>query len=80
MLTSYIQAAMRRATYERLDNGQFYAEILGLDGVFATAPTLEACREELQSVLEGWIILGLTLGHEIPEIDGHRVEVSLEAA
>ena len=29
-----------------------------------------ACREELQSVLEGWIILGLRLGHTLPVVDG----------
>jgi hypothetical protein len=30
----------------------------------------EACREELKEVLEGWIVLGLSLGHELPEVDG----------
>jgi predicted RNase H-like HicB family nuclease len=80
MLTSYIRTAMHRATYERLQNNQYYAEIPGLDGVFATAPTLEGCRDELQSVLEGWIILGFRLGHEIPAIDGCSLEVTLEAA
>ena len=80
MLTSYIRTAMHRATYEQLENNQYYAEIPGLDGVFATAPTLEGCRDALQSVLEGWIILGLRLGHEIPAIDGYSVEVALKAA
>ena len=80
MLTSYIRTAMHLATYERLESNQYYAEIPGLDGVFATAPTLEECRDELQSVLEGWIILGLRLGHEIPTLDGYSLEVALEAA
>ncbi|MFY9976521.1 MAG: type II toxin-antitoxin system HicB family antitoxin, partial [Chromatiaceae bacterium] len=61
MLTAYIQAAMRRATYELLpDDEGYYGEIPLLEGVFATAATLEDCREELRSVLEGWIILGLS--------------------
>jgi predicted RNase H-like HicB family nuclease len=46
MLTSYIQAAMKRAHYEILtDDGTFYGEIPGFDGVLANAGTLEECRE-----------------------------------
>lgn len=47
MLTDYVQAAMRRATYEILDDGTYYGEIPGFQGVYANAKTLEACREEL---------------------------------
>lgn len=64
MLTEYIRAAMHRATYEILpDDGTFYGEIPGFQGVYANAASLEECREQLQEVLEGWIILGLRLGH-----------------
>jgi predicted RNase H-like HicB family nuclease len=73
MLTAYIQTAMRRAKYELLEDDTFYAEIPALPGVYANAKTLEACREELQEVLEGWIILGLRLGHPLPEIDRIRL-------
>ena len=38
-----------------------------------TGETLESCREELQSVLEDWIVLGLRLGHPIPMIDSIAV-------
>lgn len=66
MLTEYIRAAMRRAAYEILPDGTFYGEISGFQGVYANAETLEACREELREVLEGWIVLGLRLGHSLP--------------
>jgi predicted RNase H-like HicB family nuclease len=66
MLTQYIQAAMRRAVYEILSDGTFYGEIPGFQGVYANAGTLEICREQLQEVLEGWIVLGLRLGHTLP--------------
>jgi predicted RNase H-like HicB family nuclease len=66
MLTSYIRAAMRRATYEILSDGSFYGEISGFQGVWANASTLEGCREELQEVLEGWIVLGLQMRHVLP--------------
>lgn len=71
MLTTYIRAAMGRATYELLANGEgYYGEIPGLHGVWANEDTLERCREELQAVLENWIWLGLRLGHPIPPLDG----------
>ena len=53
MLTNYIRAAMHRARYEiLLDDGTFYGEIPGFEGIYANADTLEACREELEEVLE----------------------------
>jgi len=72
MLTDYIQAAMRRAHYELFEDQPdepYVGTIPGLQGVIATGSSLEACREELQSVLEGWIWLGLKLGHTIPVLD-----------
>ncbi len=80
MLTSYIQAAMEKARYEILDDGTYYGEIPGLQGVFANADSLEQCRKELQEVLEGWILLGLRLGHDLPEIDGIQLTMDREAA
>lgn len=50
MLTSYIGAAMHHATYEILDDGTYYGEIPGFQGVYANANTLEACREEWEQL------------------------------
>ena len=70
MLTDYIGAAMRHARYEIIEDPKpFYGSIPECRGVWANAETLEACREELQSVLEGWIVLGLRLGLPIPPIN-----------
>lgn len=74
MLTTYIQSAMKHAQYEILEDQTFYGEIVGFQGVYANADTLEMCREELQSALEGWIILGLKMDHPLPEVDGSRLE------
>ncbi|MFN8486364.1 MAG: type II toxin-antitoxin system HicB family antitoxin [Caldilineaceae bacterium] len=68
MLTAYIDAAMHHAHYEILEDGLYYGEIENLRGVFASAETLEACRELLKDVLEGWIILGLRMGHALPAL------------
>jgi predicted RNase H-like HicB family nuclease len=70
---------MKHAKYEILDDQTFYGEIVGFQGVYANADTLEMCREELQSVLEGWIILGLRMGHPLPEVDGVRLDAVLES-
>ena len=59
MLKKYIQIAMMRARYKILDDGTFFGNIKGFQGVWANADTLEACRNELEEVLEGWIILSL---------------------
>lgn len=79
MLTKYICASMHKATYEILSDGSFYGEIPGFQGVYANAETLEACRDELQEVLEGWIILGLRLGHSLPVVDSIDLAVHKEA-
>lgn len=71
MLTAYINAALRKAHYEILAEGEgYFGAIEGLQGVWAQADTLEACREELREVLEEWIVLGLRMGHPIPSLDG----------
>lgn len=61
---------MKRAKYEILEDGIFYGEIPGFQGVYADTDTLEECREQLQEVLEEWIVLGFQLGHSLPIVDG----------
>jgi predicted RNase H-like HicB family nuclease len=76
VISSYLDAAMRLATYELIDGGAtFYGHISDLPGVWATGESLEACRDELREVLEGWVVLGLALGHPIPPIGGLELRV-----
>jgi len=76
MLSAYIQAAMRKAHYEILPEGEgYFGAIPGLDGVWANAETLETCREQLQEVLEDWLLLGLRMGHPIPPIEGIHLAI-----
>ena len=52
------QGVDAQARYEFLpDDGSYYGENPGINGVFANAATLEACRDELRDVLEGWLLL-----------------------
>ena len=76
MLTNYIRAAMRRARYEILpDDGTFYGEIPGFDGVWANTDTLESCREELEEVLEEWILLRVSKHLPLPVVDGIELTI-----
>lgn len=71
MLTSYIQAALRKAKYEILtDDGTFYGDIPGFDGVYSNAGTLEGCRSELEEVLEEWILFRVSKNLDLPTVDG----------
>jgi predicted RNase H-like HicB family nuclease len=65
MIVEYLREAMRRAKYKILEDGTYYGWIEELPGVWATAGTLEECREELESVVEDWLIVGLKLGHHM---------------
>ncbi len=75
MLTEYIGAALRHAQYELMEDGQFFANVPELPGVWASGATVETCREELREVIEGWLLLGLRQGDEIPALDGISLEV-----
>ena len=80
MLTKYVKAALARAEYEKLPDGTIYGRIPGCRGVWANAKTLGACKRELQEVLEGWIIVGLRLGHRLPIISGINLNPPRRAA
>jgi predicted RNase H-like HicB family nuclease len=69
---------LRHAKYEVLEDDTYMATIEGLRGVIAVGDTIEECRDDLIGVIEGWVALGLRLGHIIPPIDGHTINVSLE--
>jgi len=77
VLTRYIQAAMSKAHYEILEDGSYYGEIPPCRGVWASAKTLEACRQELQEVLEEWLLLKMKDGDPLPIIEGISLEVKI---
>lgn len=80
MLTDYIRVAMHRAKYEILeDDGTFYGEIPGFQGVWANAPTLEECRDELESVLQDWILFRVSKSLPLPIVEGIDLKVKAVA-
>jgi len=81
MLTKYLAAAMGHAHYEMLPgDGMYYGEIRKCRGVYATAPTLEKCRDELAQVLEDWVLFRVHQRLSVPTIDGVVLRVKRVAA
>lgn len=70
VLSDYVEQAMAMAEYDKLEDSTFAGRIPACPGVVAFGKSLRACQEELRSTLEDWILLGLKLGHALPEING----------
>lgn len=76
MLTDYLRAAMRHAKYDLLsDDGSFYGEIPDFEGVYANSSALESCREQLEEVLEEWVLFRISRNLALPAVDGLKIEI-----
>jgi predicted RNase H-like HicB family nuclease len=75
MLTEYIKASLKKAEYKKLEDGSWYAEIPGFKGVWANGESVEECRNELQEVLEEWLILKIRDKDSIPTVDGLDIKI-----
>ena len=75
MLTEYIDQALRRARYELIEDDEtpYYGEIPELPGVWASGRTLEACRQELKEVIEGWILVSVRQSLDIPRLGSAEI-------
>ncbi|MDR4499775.1 MAG: hypothetical protein MRK02_17930 [Candidatus Scalindua sp.] len=70
MLTQYIEKAMIKAEYEKLEDGSYCGKISACPGTIAFGNTLYECQKELHFALEDWLISGLRHGDKIPVIEG----------
>ena len=79
MIREYIEAALERAHYEIIEDEQpFYGEVPELKGVWASGTTLEACRNSLAEVVEGWLLVRLSKGLDIPPLGAAEVSLPTE--
>ena len=77
MLKKYLNIALRHAKYEILqDDGSFYGEIPECNGVYANANSLEECREQLEEVLEEWILFRIHKNLPLPVIEGVELAIN----
>jgi len=70
ILSDYLNQAMAQAEYEKLEDNTYSGHIPSCQGVVAFGPTLRGCEDELRATLEDWLLLGLKLGHTLPQVDG----------
>ena len=71
ILTGYLENALSKAEYDKLEDGTFSGRVPSCKGVIAFVKTLRECEDELRSTLEDWVLVGLKLGHPIPVIAGY---------
>ena len=69
MLIEYINKAMSKAEYEKLEDDTYCGRIITCPGVTAFGNTLYECQNELKSVLEGWLIVKIRHGDSLPVIE-----------
>jgi len=78
MIRQYVEEALKRARYDKLDDGIFCAEVSRLRGVLATGETLEECRNQLAEVVEEWVLIRVAKGLAVPPLG--KVEVKVRKA
>jgi predicted RNase H-like HicB family nuclease len=57
MLTEYVERAMSKAVYDKLEDGTYCGKIPECPGTIAFGQTLHRCQIELRAVLEGWLLV-----------------------
>jgi len=70
MLTEYVERAMSKAMYEKLEDGTYCGKIPECHGTIAFGETLYQCQIELRAVLEGWLLVKIRHGDHLPVIAG----------
>ena len=76
MIRQYVEEALRRARYEKLEDGTFCAEVPRLRGVLATGGTLEECRNQLAEVVEEWVLIRVAKRLSVPPLGRITVKVA----
>lgn len=79
MIRDYIELALKKATFEQLEDGSFSGEIVECPGTIAFGDTKEECQEELESALEDWLLSALHHGDVLPILDDIDLNKRIEA-
>lgn len=66
---------MNHANFEKMEDGDWYASIPGLNGLWATGATKEDATKDLFSALEAWLDVNAQVGKmRLPIFDGLNPE------
>jgi MPBQ/MSBQ methyltransferase len=73
--TSFDVVWIQHASMNIGQKARLYGEIPVCNGVYANASTLEDCREQLEEVLEEWILFRVSRNLPLPVIDGIEITI-----
>jgi predicted RNase H-like HicB family nuclease len=69
LLDHYIEAALKTARYEKIENGaRVYAGLPNFPGAWADGDTRDEAERILRGALRGWIELELERGRPLPKL------------
>jgi predicted RNase H-like HicB family nuclease len=69
MIADYTGAALEKANYKNIAGAEpFFGEVPGWEGVHATGKTREDCRNNLEKVIQGWLVVKLKRRQPIPPL------------
>jgi predicted RNase H-like HicB family nuclease len=75
-LQKYIQAALKKAQYEfDEDTASYVGYVEELPVCWAQGDSIEEARAELESIIEGWILLSIRRGERLPSLGGVNFSV-----
>jgi predicted RNase H-like HicB family nuclease len=76
LIQRYLREALKATDVKRLDDGHFFAEIPGFDGVWASAEDLGECGNQLRDALLDWIVLKIEHDHrDLPVVGDINLNV-----
>jgi len=70
VLTDYVDAALKQAVCEKLEDGQFFCSIASIRGPYASASSKREALEELRSIFEEWLVAALRDDDDLPVLAG----------
>lgn len=78
IVEDYIIRAIRRAEFERLEDGSVVAHLSGFPGLVALGPDAKSCLDDLWDRLDDWIRVSIDEVLPLPVLDG--VDLNSEAS
>ncbi len=80
MFTQYVRTVMAQAKVEKIkDPLPYYASIPGFKGVWAQGKTRKQALQELQEVLEEWLLIKVRKQQFVPSVRKYNLNTLLAA-
>lgn len=71
LINAYVQIAASHARRRRMEDGRWFADVVGLQGAWAEGATADEAFRELPGVIREWALLKIEKGDDdIPSMEG----------